>query len=155
MDERLQQIRSLLRGQTTLVLATVDSDGRPRSTPLFFLCDAELRLYWFSARTSRHSRNCAGHPQASVAVFRNSRRWQQIRGVQMQGFVAAVRNRNLRLELTGEFSRRFALESSFATVIRRSTLYCFTPEWVRYLDNARGFGYRFETRLPGYCADAQ
>ena len=28
----------------------------------------------------------------------------------------------------------------------RSTLYCFQPDWVRYIDNSRRFGYRFRCR---------
>ena len=41
----------------------------------------------------------------------------------------------------------------FAGTIRRSALYCFTPDWVRYLDNSRKFGFKFELRLvEGRCA---
>jgi hypothetical protein len=29
----------------------------------------------------------------------------------------------------------------------RSRLYVFEPSWVRYIDNSRRFGYRFEVRL--------
>lgn len=146
MIDKLRLIQSFLRRQTTLVLATADADGRPRSTPLFFLAGDDLCLYWFSSRTSLHGRNCAFNPRASVAIFRNTRKWKQIRGVQMDGLVSVVSDRAIRKELTGTYCARFALDNSFAPVLRRSALYCFTPAWVRYLDNAQKFGFRFELK---------
>jgi uncharacterized protein YhbP (UPF0306 family) len=147
MKDAIARVRSLLRRQSTLVLATAGHDGTPHSTPLFFLADDKLRLYWFSSRTSRHSRNCKRDPRAAVAVFRPVRRWQQIAGVQMQGRVCAVTDRATRQRITSEYCARFALDESFAGVIRRSALYCFTPEWARYIDNSRKFGEKIEMRL--------
>lgn len=147
MIDKPRLIQSFLRRHTTLVLATVDADARPRSTPLFFLAGDDLCLYWFSSRNSLHSRNCASNPRASVAIFRNTRNWQQIRGVQMDGLVSVVGDRAMRKELSGSYRARFALDNSFATVLRRSALYCFTPDWARYLDNAQKFGFRFELKM--------
>ena len=31
--------------------------------------------------------------------------------------------------------------------VRQSALYRFQPEFFRYIDNARGFGYKFELTL--------
>lgn len=148
MKSKLDRIRSLLRSQTTLVLATTGEDCLPRSTPLFFIADDGLRLYWFSSRSSLHSRNCARSPEASIAISRDVRRWQQIEGVQMQGMVSIVTDRGLRNSIAGEYTARFQLGDLFAFAIRRSSLYCFRPYWVRYLDNSRRFGYKFELNLP-------
>ena len=148
MKSKLDRIRTLLRSQTTLVLATAGEDSLPRSTPLFFIADDDLRLYWFSSRSSLHSRNCARNQEASVAISRDARRWQEIEGVQMQGVVSVVRDRGLRNEIARDYSARFQLGNLFAFTIRHSSLYCFTPSWARYLDNSRRFGYRFELNLP-------
>jgi len=147
MNENFQQIRSFLARQSTLVLATVDGEANPRSTPLFFLADDDLRLYWFSARSSLHSCNCALNPRASVAIFRNTRNWRQIRGVQMDGRVSVISDRALRRQLTHDYCARFGLEDRFRGAIRRSALYCFTPAWLRYMDNSREFGFKFELKL--------
>jgi uncharacterized protein len=149
MNERFRQIQAILGGETTLVLATVDGNANPRSTPLFYLAGNDLRLYWFSARSSRHSRNCARIPRASVAIFRNARNWKQIRGVQMDGLVSVISDRVLRRRITHDYCIRFALEDHFRGIIRHSALYCFTPAWVRYLDNSRAFGFKFELKLGG------
>ena len=147
MMDRFDQIRWLLRRQTTLVLASSDEGAMPRATPLFFVADSGLRLYWFSSRASWHSRNCVRHPLSAITIFRDARRWQQIEGVQMEGFVAVVTDRALRRVVTHDYGARFALDKSFAGVIQRSSLYCFTPEWIRHISNAHRFGEKFELNL--------
>lgn len=147
MKGKLDRIRALVRSQTTLVLATAGEDSMPRSTPLFFIPDDSLRLYWFSSRSSLHSRNCAQNPEASIAISRDVRRWQQIEGVQMQGLVSIVTDRGLRNSIARAYTARFQLGELFGLTIRRSSLYCFTPSWVRYLDNSQRFGYKFELNL--------
>lgn len=144
MKDKLDPVRSLLRSQTTLVLATIGQDGLPRSTPLFFIPDDDLNLYWFSSRKSLHSRNCALSPEASVAISTGARTWKQIQGVQMQGCVSAVADRAVRKPITADYIERFALGNLFSLAIRRSSLYCFTPRWARYIDNSRRFGYKVE-----------
>jgi uncharacterized protein YhbP (UPF0306 family) len=148
MRNKLDRIHEWLRSQTTLVLATAGENSLPRSTPLFFIADDDLRLYWFSSPSSLHSRNCARNPQASIAISKDAHRWQQIQGVQMQGSVSIVTDRSLRNKIARAYSARFQLGNLFAFTIRRSSLYCFRPSWVRYLDNSRRFGYKFELNLP-------
>ena len=152
MKSKLDRIRALLRSQTTLVLATTGENSLPRSTPLFFIADDNLRLYWFSSRSSLHSRNCARNPEVSLAVSRNVLRWQEIEGVQMQGRVSIVTDSALRKPITRDYCERFQLGNFFALAIRRSSLYCFTPSWVRYLNNSLRFGYKFELNLPADSA---
>ena len=147
MNHKLDSVRSLLRDQTTLVLASNTEDGTPHCAPLFYIED-NLNLYWFSSRSSLHSRNCLRFPEASIAISTNARTWQQSQGVQMRGRVTVVTDRALRKSLTAKYVERFALGNVFSLAIRRSALYCFTPCWLRYLDNTRRFGYKFETSLP-------
>jgi uncharacterized protein YhbP (UPF0306 family) len=147
MNFRLERIRSVLLRQTTLALATVDASCRPRSTPLFFLSDEHLRLYWFSSKSSLHSRNCARNPLAAVAVYQDARVWREIQGVQMEGSVSRITDRALRKKIAGDYCERFQLGDVLGFAVRRSSLYCFTPAWVRFIDNSEKFGYKFELSL--------
>lgn len=150
MQTRLERVHTLLRSQATLVLATVDEDLAPRSTPLFYLArraaleNEPLLLFWFSSRTSVHSRNCARHPAAAAAVFAPARGWRQIRGAQFWGRVALVADPELRTPIEREYCERFELGRVPAAAMRRSALYCFTPQRVRYIENLRRFGEKFE-----------
>jgi len=146
--QRLERIRALVGGQTTLALATTDQNLMPRSTPLFYIADANLRLYWFSSRSSRHSRNCARNPAASVAIFRDARHWRRIQGVQLEGTVSIIADRKQRRAITPQYVERFELGNLFSTAFHGSALYCFTPTWARFIDNSRAFGYKFELKLP-------
>ena len=65
----------------------------------------------------------------------------------MQGSVSLIADRSLRKSITAKYVQRFALGDKFSVAIRRSPLYCFTPAWIRYLDNSRRFGYKFEIHL--------
>jgi uncharacterized protein YhbP (UPF0306 family) len=132
----------LIHSQNTLALATCDADGSPRIAPLFYLPGEELRVYWFSSARSAHSRNLKRDPRASVTVFAAAGCWQEIRGVQMRGSAQVVRDRGLRRPIAEAYTERFRLGKLFETVMARSSLYCFEPRSIRYLDNSRGFGYK-------------
>jgi uncharacterized protein YhbP (UPF0306 family) len=147
MDNKLDPVFALLRAQTTAVLATTGEDGLPRSTPLFYISDDDLRLYWFSSRTTLHSWNCALQPRVSISVSTAAHTWQQIQGLQMQGSVAIIPFGPRRKALTAAYVERFSLGNLFSLAIRSASLYCFEPAWLRYIDNTRRFGYKFEIDL--------
>jgi uncharacterized protein YhbP (UPF0306 family) len=141
---RLQVVADLLKSQSTLALSTVAADGSPRLAPLFYLPGEGLRLYWFSSAASEHGRNLKRNPAAAIAVYRPTDDWRQIVGVQMRGHAAVVTDRPQRKAIAKAYIERFRLGTVFAAPISRSRLYEFRPVWVRYLDNSRRFGYKFE-----------
>lgn len=61
--------RALLAANRYLTLATADQDGNPWISPLYFASASEREFYWMSATDAQHSRNLAGHPPVSIAVF--------------------------------------------------------------------------------------
>ena len=144
---RLETIAALLKSQSTLALATLAGDGSPRITPLFYLLEDDLRLYWFSSAASEHSRILKRNPAAAVTVYRPAERWREIRGVQMRGAVSAIGDRVRRRSIAESYAERFRLGKVLQAGISRSGLYMFQPSWIRYIDNSRRFGYRFEVRL--------
>jgi uncharacterized protein YhbP (UPF0306 family) len=146
---KLDTVRALLGAHSTLTLATVDEDGAPRATPLFYLADEAPRVYWFSSAQSVHSRNCARTGEAAAAVYAETAEWRRIRGVQMRGPARAVRDAGERQRIAALYIERFGLSAAPRLALKRATLYCLTPTWIRYLDNARRLGYRFEIERPG------
>ena len=140
----------LLQAQSTLALATTAADGTPHVAPVFYLAgqlgDDALRLYWYSSARSRHSRNLRLNPAAAVTVYAPTEQWRAIRGVQMRGKVAVVRDPARRSFIAEAYGARFHLETGFRAVQARNRLYEFRPSWIRYLDNSIRFGYKFEFR---------
>jgi uncharacterized protein YhbP (UPF0306 family) len=142
--KRLQRVVDFLETETTLALATAAKDGSPCVAPLFYLPREGPRLFWFSSSASQHSRNLRENPHAAGTVYCRTDDWKKIRGVQMRGSASPVSDPALRRGITKEYAERFHLGTLFAAAISKSALYCFQPEWVRYIDNSRGFGYKFE-----------
>jgi uncharacterized protein YhbP (UPF0306 family) len=67
----------------------------------------------------------------------------------MRGSVSKVTGPERRAALIKAYCERFSIGRVFSLAIRQSAVYAFQPEFVRYIDNARGFGFKFElTRQP-------
>jgi len=111
--------------------------------------DENLSLYWLSSESSLHSLNLARTPRAAATVYRGVENWKKIRGVQLRGAVSMVIEPVRRTALVKTYCERFKLGRVPRLVLRSSVLYCLEPEFFRYIDNTRGFGFKFElTRGP-------
>ncbi|MGA3071015.1 MAG: pyridoxamine 5'-phosphate oxidase family protein [Terracidiphilus sp.] len=150
MDDRrkeLETVAALLREESTLALATTDEQGQPCVTPLFYIPDEELTLFWLSSRTSLHSRNLKRAPMAAAAIYRHTENWKEIRGVQLRGPVTVIADPGRRRALIAAYCERFQLGAVFKTAIGQCTLYALRPVFFRYIDNSRVFGHKFEIAL--------
>ena len=85
-EPSLETAVELVRAASTLSLSTCDGDGAPCAAPLFYLLSpaaapdaGDLRLYWLSSASARHSRNLRRDPRAAVATWHATERWQEIR----------------------------------------------------------------------------
>jgi uncharacterized protein YhbP (UPF0306 family) len=146
--DTIRWVRELLESQSTMTLATVDEHGNPHAAPLFFLLrNDHLTLYWLSSADSRHSINLRTRPRVAVAVYASVNRWEKIRGVQLEGTATEVSDPQQRREIIAGYRRRFRLGALLSAAITQSTLYAFRPNWIRYTDNSRGFGYHVEIEM--------
>jgi hypothetical protein len=62
-------IDRILADNLYLVLGTVDGEGNPWVTPVFFAPLGRDRVCWVSSPDSRHSRNLVRHPGVAITVF--------------------------------------------------------------------------------------
>jgi uncharacterized protein YhbP (UPF0306 family) len=143
---KLELVSGFLKTQSTLALSTSGDAGSPLVAPLFYLPGDNLELYWFSSPRSAHCRNLKRDPSAAVAVYAHTERWEDIRGCQMLGAVAVI-TRQRRRAIAEAYVERFRLGVLFRAAMVRSRLYAFRPRWVRYIDNSRRFGFKFEIDL--------
>lgn len=143
---RIRKIHGFLQSESTFVLSVTDTDGSVHSSPLLYLVAENLDLIWLSSVDSRHSRCLVFEPRTSVAVFRSTFEWRKIVGVQMEGQSAEVAGPE-RASLVQAYCARFELGMIPSLVVAGSTLYRFRPQWIRYIDNDKHFGYKFELSL--------
>jgi nitroimidazol reductase NimA-like FMN-containing flavoprotein (pyridoxamine 5'-phosphate oxidase superfamily) len=64
--------RELLDANGFLTLGTVDADGRPWTSPVYFAAAGLREFYWSSETGAVHSRNLAARPHVSIVVFDSS-----------------------------------------------------------------------------------
>jgi len=64
--------RQTIAGNRFLVLGTVDLDGRPRVSPVWFSMVDHREVYWLSSPDAHHSRNIEERADVSLVVFDSS-----------------------------------------------------------------------------------
>ncbi|MET3963423.1 nitroimidazol reductase NimA-like FMN-containing flavoprotein (pyridoxamine 5'-phosphate oxidase superfamily) [Marmoricola sp. OAE513] len=69
MDDLAALARHQLAANRFLVLGTVDPDGRPRVSPVWFSLVDHRDLYWLSAPEAHHSCNVASRPEISAVAY--------------------------------------------------------------------------------------
>lgn len=140
-------LTELLEETAALTLATLDPDGAPRATPLFFAAD-DLALIFLSDPASQHCQNLQADPRCAAAVVPDVTDWRALRGLQLRGRARRVRAaetpRALHLYL-----RRFPFAADLAQAVSAAAPYTFLPDWIRRIDNRQGFGFQQEWQLDG------
>jgi 4-hydroxy-3-polyprenylbenzoate decarboxylase len=127
-----------------LTLATSDTDGTPHAAPVYFAADAGGRLYFFSDPDSQHARNLLANPRAAAAIHPLVSGWQAIRGLQLRGSVRPIPPGPEWDAAWDCYLAKFPFVEQLKESVTRSTLYAFEPDWVRWMDNRKGFGYKEE-----------
>jgi len=143
----LTPVLALLAETRSLSLATLDPDGRPRATPLFFAFDDQACLFFLSERETQHCRNLSRDSSAAASLYPEVADWHEIRGLQIRGFASVVpaSEREPALAL---YTTRFPFAGELGGIVSLSEIYCLHPTWVRLIDNRQGFGYKREWNLP-------
>ena len=149
VEQQVQSIAALLRAQSTFALATAGENGEPCVAPLFYVVDEELTLYWLSSESSLHSLNLERTPRAAATVYRTTENAREICGVQMRGAASLIADRARRDAIVQLYCERFDIGAIYRLAIRQSALYAFRPEWIRFIDNDKRFGYKFEITREG------
>ncbi|WP_043265519.1 pyridoxamine 5'-phosphate oxidase family protein [Streptomyces sp. CT34] len=144
--------RRALDGHTTVTLAYADEDG-PQACAVLYAAgtaaDGAPALYFVTADTTRHGRALA-RPGARVAftVQRDGQEWSALTGLQGRGrcrrLSGAERAAGWRV-----YTARFPfVEGSdrLRAALERTALWELRPDWLRLIDNGRGFGHKEEWR---------
>ena len=153
-DALREQVDAFLAGQSTLALSTVSAGGNPHVAPLFFVHtfapSGALRVYWLSDPKSRHSVHLSASPAAAATVYAPVWEWREIRGVQIEGRAVPVHEDEERARVLALYRAKFPFVTAvtFAVLVRRATLYALHVAWLRWLENAQGFGHKREFQLP-------
>ena len=144
------EVNLFLSSCRTAGLATVDEAGRPHAANIQFVHDEHLHLYFVSDPGSAHGRNIGCNKFTAVTIYAHDDRGQNIHGLQMHGTVQPVEDQRLWNHVwelyTGKFSFIAAMPQ-FVELIQQQKFYCISPMWVRWIDNRRGLGWKYERTI--------
>ncbi len=148
---------------STMTLATVDTDHQPHAAAIYFAADEEgfstaldqsfktqqmpeksLSIFFFSDPTSQHSLDLTENPQAAITIYPEVFDWEQIQGLQMRGAAKILPVGPLWNYGWTLYQHKFPFVSSLNMVVSENTLYCFTPHWLRWLNNRDKLGFKKE-----------
>ena len=132
---------------STLGLATVDDEGGAHAVNVNFVADDELRLYFISDADSAHSKHIAARGEVGGSVY--SPFWvpSGIKGVQFRGHCVAMAEEDFGV-IWPDYCRRFPYAVLFEEVARGQVFHRIEMDWVRWIDNSAGFGFKVETDWP-------
>ncbi len=148
------RVREYIASHDTLVLATASND-QPWAAALFYVSDPELRLYFISDPDTQHVNQALENPLVSASITDQNQSWQAIQGVQIRGRIAVV-DAVERAQVEQMYSRKFPflaklLDSASGADEQRvkerflaSKFYALMPDYIRFVDNTQGFGFKEE-----------
>src|SRR5690242_7901171 len=67
-----EMARRVIDGNPYMTLATVEPDGSPRLSPVYFTPARYTDLYWVSSPDAHHSRNVLARPDVRIVIFDSS-----------------------------------------------------------------------------------
>lgn len=138
-----KRIRRYLEGHDVLTLATVDEAG-PWATPLFYVSDDSLDLFFLSDPSTRHCQAIARNPQVSAAVHGGFTAWTEIRGLQLEGQAHVVDDERAGASALARYATKFPFALALISPDRSHRFYRIRPRWLRLIDNSRGLGFKEE-----------
>lgn len=145
MDLR-ERILAFLGEHHVMTLSTVGSDG-PWAAAVFYAHD-DLKLYFLSAPTSRHSEDLTHDPRVAATIQRDYDDWPGIRGLQIEGKVRTVAPED-ESRIRTLYQKRYPLIGAGAGVPRaimealnKIRWYELVPEDIYLIDNTLGFAHR-------------
>lgn len=70
LERRIERAKELLKTVRHAAIATVNEDGTPHNTPVFFMYDQELEhMYWGSSPEAQHSKNISRNDAVFVVLY--------------------------------------------------------------------------------------
>ena len=143
-----QQIETFLAVCKTASLATIDPHGHPCAANIQYVHDNHWRLYWVSSMSAAHSINIEHRHDVAITIYAHQDVPENIHGLQLRG-----QAKMLDTDRLDEIHQLYASKYPFVTgppydkAMKMQLFYTFTPTWLRWIDNRRGFGWKIEKSI--------
>jgi len=155
-SEYRREIAAFLSLSRTLSLATVNEEGQPHAANLWFANDEQFCFYFVSDPGSEHSKHIARDPRVGLTVYAHLDEADQIHGIQAHGECRQIDGTESASAL-GLFCTKFPAVAASHTIrdrLKGERFYRVKPTWLRWVDNRRGFGWKYEMKIEQVPAGA-
>jgi nitroimidazol reductase NimA-like FMN-containing flavoprotein (pyridoxamine 5'-phosphate oxidase superfamily) len=103
-DERAEMARDVIATNRYFAVATIQPDGSPRVSPVFYNHHGHRAFYWVSSPGAQHSHNLAADPRVNAVVFDSSVPPPETRAVYLTGSAYEVAPADLETEIPRAFA---------------------------------------------------
>jgi Pyridoxamine 5'-phosphate oxidase len=136
-----------------MTLATLDPDGRPRLSPVYYTAARYTDFYWVSSPEAHHSRNLADHREVQIVIFDSTAPVGQGEAVYLRGVAKQMADEELERALPEAFrtaagERRFDADELRGSAPLRLYLACATSCEVHVAGGHPVHGRGVDTRQP-------
>lgn len=155
--DELEGIITLFMDTHTAMTLACSRDDQPWAATVYY-ARSGFDLVFFSSGNSRHVGTFKTNPCAAASIHGEYRTWRDIKGLQLEGTVAAingflnitaaVRTYTAKFPFAKDFlSDPAALIGATGKRLSRTAVHAFHPDKIFYLDNSLGFGARWKLEL--------
>jgi len=138
-----RSLSDLLR-LSTMTVATSGPDSEAHAADVYFACDEQLTLYFFSDASSQHGIDIREDLRAAITIHADRAGWEQILGLQMRGVIEVISSRTSWRQAWEVYSEKFPFVNDLEEVVAVNQMYGFKPGWIRLVDNSQGLGFNQE-----------
>jgi len=112
-------------------------------------------FYFFSSPDARHIQDALAAGHAACAIHAEGGSWQTLQGLQMSGKITRISEAGHASAAVIAYVKKFPLVKTFFSSVKNlsvsnfssrfhATLYSFQPDYIVFMDNAVGLGFRRE-----------
>ena len=141
----MKSAQKFIEMHNTMTLATIGKD-RPSAAAVFYAPIKKGKsLVFVSSEKSEHIVNSKNNNSCAVTIQEDGLEWNVIKGIQIKGNIILANEK-----YWNDYLERYDYiksDSTLSKALEKVKLYELKIEWVRIIDNTKGFGNREEYEL--------
>ena len=154
VDDLLENVKSFLTFNNTVSFASFD-EKEVSAASVFYVSDIDLKIYFLSFDKTLHSQHIFQNKNIAATINKDVEDWTDIKGLQIKGHAEKLDDHQ-REEILNQYKEKFKYinqildapknsnEQKIAQQFQAISVFIFTPNSFRLIDNSLGFGKKME-----------
>lgn len=159
VDYLLENIKLFLTSHNTISIASVH-EKEVSAASVFYVSDINLKIYFLSFDKTLHSQHIFQNRNIAGTINKDVVDWTDIKGLQIKGHAEKLDDHQ-REEILNQYKEKFKYinqildapknsnEQKIAQQFQAISVFIFTPNSFRLIDNSLGFGKKMELAHSG------